>query len=880
MKKTSHLFRGPSMRIACVTLGFIGLSTAVYADDIYWDSDEATDGGSSDNTANGNWGTSAFWSPDAAGSSATTATWIPANTAVFSAGSDVTGSSTVTLNANTAADGLRFEEGAISLVSATTAKTLSLGAGGITISNGTPASGIPTLGGTTAATSLVLSLTANQIWTNNISSAALIRSGATSTTNANLTLQGNFDFRASGSVTPAISLGTGILTQTGGTIEYGSGTGTNGGFFQKSGQALVRSTGAFGSGTITLGDSTGTPSATFRATSVTIANALVLGSNGTIVINNLGTGATPVFTGGITGTNKVTLQSVIGGAGTSNTTFNSASSSSINHNGELLLQNAGNATAAGAIGILNINTGVGSNVTNVTVSNATSADVGITKGAQTVVFGSTAKSYTGTTSINAGAVLEIAASNLIPDASNVALNGTFNLRSFNETLGALNGDGTVTKTTGTSTLTLGSGDGSGTFGGSLGNGSGTLNLTKVGSGTQTLTAASSYSGTTTIGNGGGVLAITHGSALGTGPVAITRGGLNTGSLELSNNITVANNFNFASANSFGGGGTGQIVNVSGSNTLTGTLTLTTTGGNGINLASLAGLLTVTNTVTSTIADNTRQLGLSGPGDGLISGDIVNTGSNKLTLWKSDSGTWTLTGNNTYTGDTNVSGGTLVISGNARLPDTAAARLTGTGKLILDFTGTDYVSAFFIDGVAQTANGTTYGGTGSGANVIDNVHFSGTGKIQVGVATDPFTAWINSFTFDPGDDKSKTGDPDGDGMNNLLEFALDGDPSSSTPSGKVVSKIDSNHLTLTLPVRTGATFTGTGPLLSAAISNVIYHIDGSDDLTGFISGDEEITALSEDLPTLSTGWSYRTFRLTSTVGSAPKGFLRAGVSEAP
>lgn len=166
--------------------------------DIYWDSDGATSGGSSGTTATGNWGTSAFWSTDAAGASATTATWTGTNTAVFSAGTDVTGSSTVTLNANTSAAGLKFEEGAVSLVSATSAKTLSLGAGGITIYNGTPASGVPTLGGTTAATALVLSLTANQTWTNNITGAALLRSGVTTASNSSLTLQGNFDFRASG----------------------------------------------------------------------------------------------------------------------------------------------------------------------------------------------------------------------------------------------------------------------------------------------------------------------------------------------------------------------------------------------------------------------------------------------------------------------------------------------------------------------------------------------------------------------------------------------------------------------------------------------------------------------------------------------------------
>src|SRR4051794_11951149 len=60
---------------------------------IYWDSDGATPGGSSGTTATGTWGSasaSAFWSAAADGSAATTATWASTDTAVFSAGTDVT----------------------------------------------------------------------------------------------------------------------------------------------------------------------------------------------------------------------------------------------------------------------------------------------------------------------------------------------------------------------------------------------------------------------------------------------------------------------------------------------------------------------------------------------------------------------------------------------------------------------------------------------------------------------------------------------------------------------------------------------------------------------------------------------------------------------
>lgn len=258
---------------------------------------------------------------------------------------------------------------------------------------------------------------------------------------------------------------------------------------------------------------------------------------------------------------------------------------------------------------------------------------------------------------------------------------------------------------------------------------------------------------------------------------------------------------------------------------------------------------------------------------------ISGGGGSTALTKSGGGTLILSGPNTYAGSTAVSAGTLEMT-SAFLDDASSVEIStiGAGKLNLNFSGTDAVASLTFDGVPQTT-GTTYGASGSGAAVIDNDHFSGTGKLQVGVISDPYSAWIGGFGLALAD-QDKTDDPDGDGMNNLLEFALDGNPASGASSGKVVSKIDADHLTLTLPVRTGAVFSGSGPLTSAAIDHLIYDIDGSTDLSGFASGVEEIAPLSAGLPNLSDGWTYRTFRLTSAVSSAPKGFLRAGAGEAP
>jgi len=85
--------------------------------------------------ATGNWGgasASTFWSPSALGDAATTATWNTADTAVFAAGTDVTGAYTVTLGAAQTAAGLNVEEGTVSLAGS----ALTVGAGTVVIESG------------------------------------------------------------------------------------------------------------------------------------------------------------------------------------------------------------------------------------------------------------------------------------------------------------------------------------------------------------------------------------------------------------------------------------------------------------------------------------------------------------------------------------------------------------------------------------------------------------------------------------------------------------------------------------------------------------------------------------------------------------------------
>jgi autotransporter-associated beta strand protein len=227
---------------------------------------------------------------------------------------------------------------------------------------------------------------------------------------------------------------------------------------------------------------------------------------------------------------------------------------------------------------------------------------------------------------------------------------------------------------------------------------------------------------------------------------------------------------------------------------------------------------------------------------------------------------------TYTGDTVVAEGELSLN-EAGFADTSTITVTDDGQLELNFTGSDIVAGIVL-GVDNMAPG-TYNAT------THPTFISGTGSLVI-PSPDPFPAWIATFSFEPGADLSKSGDPDGDGQNNLLEFALDGDPSVGAASGKVHQQIDGSHFILTLPVRLGATFSGAGPLSATVIADGIsYDIEGSTDLVTFSAGVVELgTPITAGLPALNTGWEYRSFRISEPITSQPKSFLRAKITTLP
>ena len=116
--------------------------------------------------------------------------------------------------------------------------------------------------------------------------------------------------------------------------------------------------------------------------------------------------------------------------------------------------------------------------------------------------------------------------------------------------------------------------------------------------------------------------------------------------------------------------------------------------------------------------------------------------------------------------------------------------------------------------------------------------------------------------------------------------------SGINDGKVMGKVatlpsdSSRVLTLSIPVRVGATFNGPGDLVSDLIDGLTYSIQGSDDLNDFTSmaiteiTGTDATSVQSSLPPLSSAaWIYRTFRSPGSVNDGDsRDFLRIKVEQ--
>ena len=162
---------------------------------------------------------------------------------------------------------------------------------------------------------------------------------------------------------------------------------------------------------------------------------------------------------------------------------------------------------------------------------------GLTKISSGTLLIQSLNAYRGGTVISNG-TLQVGVSNAVPNNGpgdvSVVSPGKLDLNGFDDTINALIGNGTVDNTAGTpSVLSIGFNGDAGTFSGIAQNSSGTLGLTKVGTGVETLTGANTYTGPTIV--NAGILRVANTNALGSGnsPVIV-----NSGTLDLATNLVV------------------------------------------------------------------------------------------------------------------------------------------------------------------------------------------------------------------------------------------------------------------------------------------------------------------------------------------------------
>jgi len=502
---------------------------------------------------------------------------------------------------------------------------------------------------------------------------------------------------------------SGVFTGSGGLTKIGTGTQTfngtnvftNGNTINIIQGQITVSTSTFGNAVINLGDTTfGNSNSASFAVQTPNSNIINVraGSSGTLTIlsgnNQALSGLITLGTG--TTAQNVTWLSNAGGVAVLNSQVTGYGNFTINNNqnSSALASTVNNGTTFNNIGTVSNISSV-SSIPIVTVNGLLQTNVTglIQNSVQTLKLGG-ANTFRGDTTLTSGTLLlsnSLALQNSVLKLNNVAGSTTFDTAITAATIGGLDGNGNLTLVNTNATpaavnLTIGNSNGNlgyntvtPTYSGVIGQGTNAASVTKVGTNTQILTGANTYTGATAV--GGGTLQIGNG----------TTGSLNgTTGTALSFNGPGTINFNEAA-------GSAQNMTTLGFASGDGTVQ-STYGGSGSTVL--------------TFTTPTRTAGATG--NYVISGGI-NGSTNQINLTKAagfiDQGTFfggadyaVMNGTNTYVRALAYDGveGSLV--------NTTGAALTASAHNLV----------------------TTTSISGQGAVAVNTIKFNGTGAVDLGL----------------------------------------------------------------------------------------------------------------------------------------------------
>ena len=480
------------------------------------------------------------------------------------------------------------------------------------------------------------------------------------------------------------------LTKSGaGTLTLGQDSTYDGGTTVAGGTLSVQSGGGLGSGAVTVNDGATLQLAPVMAD--TYSNALALAGTGIGGVD----GALNIDTnyGDVSLTGAVTV-----GSGTS-----------------IVTNGMNSATFGGAI-----------SGTNADLVFDGSNSVAVTKGID-LGTGTLTKNGTGTLLLNEGGSFSFSEAVVnggqlrlgaaLQASTGLTVNGANVTVLTDETIGALNGTGTVDL--GSNKLSVGNDNGDSSYSGKIIGGAGSL--TKAGTGTLTLTGSNTYGGGTTV--AGGTLSVQSGGGLGSGAVTVNDGATLQLGTSTSSTTSYDNNLDLSGT----GGGNGALnldvsngsIELKGAVTVASGTSITTSGydarfdntltGTDANVTFDGdGMLTLQNGINIGAGTLTKNgygnVAIEGFGTGSVFSEaILNQGS--LTL------SGPLSGNPNMT----VNGGQLYIFGNETIGD-----LGGTGGIV-NITNNQNLT------VGSTSGSSKYSGEVSGAGSLTK---AGTGTLTL------------------------------------------------------------------------------------------------------------------------------------------------------